>query len=134
MKAANRLRRLWSLYQQNSDLIQVGAYQPGSNADLDAAIALRPEIEQFLQQDMHDPCSLDDTRQALLALYQRSMQFAGTGEMAPAKAAPIPAATRAQNPIKQTVPAGRAQGQPASSARQPIAASGVRVQNRFGKG
>jgi flagellum-specific ATP synthase len=55
LKRANRFRRLWSIYQQNQDLIQVGAYEAGSNPELDAAIRLRPVMEQFLQQDMHAP-------------------------------------------------------------------------------
>jgi flagellum-specific ATP synthase len=50
MKAANRFRRLWSLYQQNQDLIQVGAYEAGTNPDLDEAIKLRPAMEALLQQ------------------------------------------------------------------------------------
>lgn len=50
LKAANRFRRLWSLYQQNQDLIQVGAYEPGTNPDLDEAIKLRPGMEALLQQ------------------------------------------------------------------------------------
>ena len=50
---ANRFRRLWSLYQQNVDLIQVGAYQPGTNGEIDQAIALRSAMETFLQQDMY---------------------------------------------------------------------------------
>jgi flagellum-specific ATP synthase len=50
---ANRFRRLWSVYQQNQDLIQVGAYEAGSNPDLDLAILLRPQMEEFLRQDMH---------------------------------------------------------------------------------
>lgn len=54
LKLANRVRRLWSLYQQNQDLIAVGAYEPGSNADIDLAIALRPQLEAFLRQDMHE--------------------------------------------------------------------------------
>ena len=33
-----RFRRLWSLYQQNEDLIKVGAYKSGTNAELDEAI------------------------------------------------------------------------------------------------
>jgi flagellum-specific ATP synthase len=53
LKKANRFRRLWSLYQQNQDLIQVGAYVSGSNPDLDEAIRLRPLMETFLRQDMH---------------------------------------------------------------------------------
>lgn len=50
---SNRLRRLWALYQQNQDLIQVGAYEPGSNDDLDEAIRLRQGMETLLQQ----PCT-----------------------------------------------------------------------------
>ena len=50
LKAANRFRRLWSLYQQNQDLIQVGAYEPGTNPDLDEAIKLRSGMEALLQQ------------------------------------------------------------------------------------
>ena len=45
LQAANRFRRLWTLYQQNQDLIQVDAYSPGSNPDLDQAIQLRPQIK-----------------------------------------------------------------------------------------
>lgn len=72
-KAANRLRRLWSLYQQNQDLIQVGAYQAGTNPDLDAAIRLRPDLATFLCQDMHSPASYDETKDALMTLYERSV-------------------------------------------------------------
>ncbi len=53
LKQANRFRRLWSLYQQNVDLIQVGAYQLGSNLEIDQAILLRESMENFLRQDMH---------------------------------------------------------------------------------
>ena len=60
LKRANRFRRLWSIYQQNQDLIQVGAYEAGSNLELDAAIRLRPVMEQFLQQDMHSPLSFSE--------------------------------------------------------------------------
>jgi flagellum-specific ATP synthase len=48
---ANRFRRLWALYQQNVDLIQVGAYQVGSNIEIDQAIELREVMEIFLCQD-----------------------------------------------------------------------------------
>jgi flagellum-specific ATP synthase len=52
LKVANRFRRLWTLYQQSQDLIQVGAYQPGTNPDLDEAIRLRQKLEVFLRQEM----------------------------------------------------------------------------------
>jgi flagellum-specific ATP synthase len=53
-KHANKFRRLWSLYQQNRDLIQVGAYVAGTNPELDEAIRLRPALETYLRQDMHE--------------------------------------------------------------------------------
>ena len=53
LKLANRFRRLWSLYQQNVDLIQVGAYQAGSNPEIDQAIVLRETMENYLRQDMY---------------------------------------------------------------------------------
>jgi flagellum-specific ATP synthase len=39
LKMSNRLRRMWTLYQQNLDLIQVGAYERGSNPELDEELA-----------------------------------------------------------------------------------------------
>jgi flagellum-specific ATP synthase len=59
---------LWSLYQQNQDLIQVGAYEAGSNPDLDQAIRLRPLMEGFLQQDMHTSQDAGTTRLQVQAL------------------------------------------------------------------
>ena len=70
MKLANRFRRLWSLYQQNVDLIQVGAYEAGSNPEVDEAILLRPAMEAFLRQDMHIGELETDTRENLRQLMQ----------------------------------------------------------------
>ncbi len=70
LKAANRFRRMWSLYQQNQDLIQVGAYETGTNPTLDEAIRLRDAMENFLRQDMHlgeDESVTRDNLRALLA-------------------------------------------------------------------
>ena len=58
---ANRFRRLWTLYQQNQDLIQVGAYSVGSNKDIDEAIELRPQMEEFLQQPMEELSRMDES-------------------------------------------------------------------------
>jgi flagellum-specific ATP synthase len=64
-ESANRLRRLWTLFQQNADLIQVGAYQAGSNPELDTAIALREKFAQFLRQDMHSGVDYRTCRTAI---------------------------------------------------------------------
>ena len=52
LKQSNKLRRLWSVYQQNADLVQVGAYEAGSNPELDEAIRIREQMVSFLRQDM----------------------------------------------------------------------------------
>jgi flagellum-specific ATP synthase len=65
LKAANRLRRLWTLYQQNQDLIQVGAYEFGSNPDLDEAIRVRPDMERLLQQISDEAVSLEESQHEL---------------------------------------------------------------------
>jgi flagellum-specific ATP synthase len=68
LKLANRVRRLWSLYQQNQDLISVGAYEMGSNPEIDQAIALRSQLEAFLVQDMHTEVDHATTRQNIRQL------------------------------------------------------------------
>jgi flagellum-specific ATP synthase len=65
LQIANRFRRLWSVYQQNQDLIQVGAYETGSNPTLDEAIRLRQDLEHFLRQDMHVAEAEATTRERL---------------------------------------------------------------------
>jgi len=68
MKLANKFRRMWSLYQQNQDLIQVGAYEAGSNPTLDEAIRLREEMDSFLRQDMHEGQDEEITRHEIRTL------------------------------------------------------------------
>jgi flagellum-specific ATP synthase len=68
LQAANRLRRLWTLYQQNQDLIQVGAYELGSNPDLDEAIRVRPEMEILLKQLSSESVSLHVSQEHLLKI------------------------------------------------------------------
>jgi flagellum-specific ATP synthase len=73
LQAANRFRRLWTLYQQNQDLIQVDAYSPGSNPDLDQAIQLRPQMQNFLQQLSDESVSFADSQAQLLELVDNGL-------------------------------------------------------------
>jgi flagellum-specific ATP synthase len=57
---ARRFKQLYSRYQRNRDLINVGAYVSGSDALLDRAIAAYPLLEAYLQQNMQQRVSLDD--------------------------------------------------------------------------
>ena len=65
LRRANHARRLWSLYQQNEDLITVGAYEAGSDPELDRAIAKREELARFLQQAMDTQTTLAEPEEAL---------------------------------------------------------------------
>ena len=57
--AARRLRQLLSRVNKARDLIQLGAYAPGHDAELDLAVRLQPQMTALLQQDMHDRAPLD---------------------------------------------------------------------------
>jgi flagellum-specific ATP synthase len=54
LEAAGNLRESLALYRANEDLITVGAYAPGSDARIDAAIQLQPAIEGFLRQRLDE--------------------------------------------------------------------------------
>jgi flagellum-specific ATP synthase len=60
-QAASRLRNLLSLYEDNFDLISIGAYKKGSNKALDEAIMKIDKINGFLTQEIDDSFEFDDT-------------------------------------------------------------------------
>lgn len=57
---AASLKKVLAARMSAQDLLDVGAYQPGSNPLVDAAVGHQTEIEQFLQQDMHDLTPQDE--------------------------------------------------------------------------
>lgn len=67
-RAALRLRRLISLYQENRDLMLMGGYVPGQDAELDAAIRLWPQITDFIRQEPDTKADFPASREALLRL------------------------------------------------------------------
>ena len=56
---ANRFRQVYSTYQQNRDLITVGAYRRGSDARVDVAVEQWPKMIEFLRQDMYEPVGIE---------------------------------------------------------------------------
>jgi len=64
------LKQLYSRYQRSRDLISVGAYAAGSDPLLDKAIVLHERIEQFLQQQISERVSMDESLGQLTALFQ----------------------------------------------------------------
>jgi len=70
LKNARRFRELNSIYQQNRDLISVGAYTRGSDALIDKAIDYNQKLMEFLRQGTQQPISFSESIQQLKSLMQ----------------------------------------------------------------
>jgi flagellum-specific ATP synthase len=62
---ARRFKQALSTWQQNRDLIAIGAYQKGADPRIDAAIAAWPAMQKFLQQDVQERVKYDASIAAL---------------------------------------------------------------------
>ena len=67
-QSAGQLRQILAAYQQSEDLISIGAYQAGSNSDVDTAIRLREPIQRFLRQSPHEREEISETIRKLKVL------------------------------------------------------------------
>ncbi|SFF95884.1 type III secretion system ATPase, FliI/YscN [Desulfotomaculum arcticum] len=66
--AANRMRHLLATYKQSEDLINVGAYNRGSNPAIDEAIKYYDKIISFLHQDVNDNSAFPETLKKIMFL------------------------------------------------------------------
>jgi type III secretion protein N (ATPase) len=64
--AAARLRALVAHYEAKRDLVMLGGYAKGSDAELDEAMARMPKIEQFMHQSPLDRAAFEETVAALM--------------------------------------------------------------------
>lgn len=90
--AAMLIRELLAAYRDHEDLISIGAYRHGANPSVDAAIAMREEINRFLRQSMQQGGTVETARAELLRLAQQCA--------APRKPAPVPQPVAAAAPRK----------------------------------
>ena len=67
-QAAAGFRRLWSAFEENRDLILMGAYAPGNDPLIDEAIVRRPELLDFLTQPQLERAPYDASVAALTRL------------------------------------------------------------------
>lgn len=66
--ASRRIKQVYSNYQQNKDLINIGAYNKGSDPRIDLAITAEPAIKAFLQQGMQQVLPYDESLEATVKL------------------------------------------------------------------
>jgi flagellum-specific ATP synthase len=74
LERVRRFKGLYARYQRSRDLITIGAYTRGNDAQLDEAIALYPNMEAFLVQDFLDKENYAASRAQLEALLAGSTQ------------------------------------------------------------
>ena len=67
-EAARKFRRLVSLYLENRDLILMGGYAPGQDADLNLAVSIWPQLMDLIQQSGADKAAFGASRNALVGL------------------------------------------------------------------
>lgn len=65
MEAAGKMRELIAVYKDAKDLIDVGAYEHGSNPKIDISLQMMPEINTFLRQSVKDIVNMDQTIRTL---------------------------------------------------------------------
>lgn len=70
MKAAHSLKRSLASYRKSEDLISIGAYQSGSDREVDVAIQIREPLERFLQQSSRESIPFETVTEDLLKLHR----------------------------------------------------------------
>ncbi len=78
LQAANVVLKAESAYRSHEDLLSVGAYRPGGERQVDAALALRQDVLAFLRQSAEDGTSLDRARTQLIELAGRLQAYQPT--------------------------------------------------------
>jgi flagellum-specific ATP synthase len=106
-EAGTRVRAAMAAHREKEDLISIGAYKSGTDPILDAAVALRPEIDRFLRQAVDEGSSLEQADEHLLALSRalaaheaQSIENAVTGtELAPRTPPAVPVSSPIGAPV-----------------------------------
>ena len=65
---AYRLRSLIAAYARSEDLVRIGAYSPGTDPELDRAIATIPKLEKFLRQPAEERAGFEEAVAGMAAL------------------------------------------------------------------
>jgi flagellum-specific ATP synthase len=68
LQSAIKFRRMYAMLKENEAVIRMGAYQQGSDKELDEAISKKSQIEEFMKQDMSLSANFEETINNLKAL------------------------------------------------------------------
>jgi flagellum-specific ATP synthase len=71
---ANQLKEILAVYRKAEDLINIGAYVSGSNAQIDKAIKMIDRINAYLRQDIDETVAFEESVAQLDALFDSGDQ------------------------------------------------------------
>jgi flagellum-specific ATP synthase len=71
-ESRRQILRLLAVYKEIEDLVQIGAYAPGSNPEADIAIEYRPRILELLRQSRDEPSRFDEARSIMVKIAMES--------------------------------------------------------------
>ena len=75
LKKALYFKQVYSRYQQNKDLISVGAYAKGNDPEIDLAIEQMPKMRSFLQQGMGERSEWKESVARLSGMFASEPDF-----------------------------------------------------------
>lgn len=99
-------KQVYSRYQQNKDLITIGAYSRGSDPEIDRSIDIMPTMRTFLQQSLQESCNFAFSRELLTQLglttpvTQQQTTAPGSGPVRAAGKRPRPKPRQKPQPAK----------------------------------
>src|SRR5690625_3866140 len=72
LQVIQKARSILASYQDNEELIQIGAYKSGTNPVVDEAIQLYPQLMEFLKQATHETSNRNQAYEQLLGIIKGS--------------------------------------------------------------
>lgn len=69
LEKAYKFKELMAIYRENQDLVNIGAYVPGSNPKIDTALKYIDKMVEYIKQDMFEKVTFSDAVSQLLSLF-----------------------------------------------------------------
>ena len=83
LELMQRFKQLHSRYQQNRDLIAIGAYSPGADPETDLAIERFPHLRAFIRQGLEQAVPLAESINHLRTLLEPSVNAKAQAKTTP---------------------------------------------------
>jgi flagellum-specific ATP synthase len=91
LAAAQTVKRVLAVWADIEDLVNIGAYAAGTNAEFDLAVQMKPRIDELLKQGIRERAPFAESGDKLLALNEEIASLQKRLEARPRSPAPAPA-------------------------------------------